>query len=93
MDSLTQLQQNVHNLLEHCKMLQKDNDTLREEIAIQRQEILRSHTEVAQLQKQCRTLATANAIAGEPATREEAYRKLTSIIAQIDKALNTLTTE
>lgn len=93
MESLEQLTQNIQILLEHYKMLQKENDILREDLNVSRQEIIRSHGEIEQLQKRCRMLTTANAIAGDLATRKDAYKRLTHIIEQIDKAIDTMATE
>ena len=93
MESLEQLTQNIQILLEHYKMLQKENDILHEDLNTLRQEIIRSHGEIEQLQKRCRMLTAANAIAGDPATRKDAYKRLTHIIEQIDKAIDTMATE
>ena len=81
----------LNQLIENC--LQKENALLREDLQEQRQEIIRSHSELQELQKQCRLLSTANAIGGDAATRENAYRRLSYIIAQIDKAIAALANE
>ena len=93
MTAVEQLEQNIHILLERYQTLQKENALLREDIQEQRQEIIRSHSELQELQKQCRLLSTANAISGDAATRENAYRRLSYIIAQIDKAIAALAKE
>lgn len=90
MESLEQLTQNIQILLEHYKMLQKENVSLREDINTLRQDVVRTHSELKDLQDRCRVLATANAIAGDPETRQAAYRRLSHIISQIDKAIATL---
>ena len=93
MTAVEQLEQNIHILLERYQTLQKENVLLREDLQEQRQEIIRSHSELQELQKQCRLLSTANAIGGDAATRENAYRRLSYIIAQIDKAIAALANE
>ena len=93
MTEIEQLEQNIHILLERYQTLQKENALLREDLKEQRQEIIRSHSELQELQKQCRLLNMANAIAGDPSTRESAYKRLTYIITQVDKAIAALATE
>ena len=63
---------------------------MRENIQEQRQEVTSSHSELQEVQKQCRLLSTANAIGGDAATKENAYKRLSYIITQIDKAIATL---
>ena len=93
MTSVERIEQNIQILLERYQTLQKENALLREDLQEQRQEIIRSHSEIQELQKQCRLLSTANAIAGDATTRESAYKRLSQIIAQIDKAIDTLAKE
>ena len=50
MKAVEQLEQNIHILLERYQTLQKENALLREDIQEQRQEIIRSHSELQELQ-------------------------------------------
>lgn len=67
---------------------------LKEENVRQRDEILQSHTELQLLKKEYARLQTAHAMVANDDQNEEerlkAKQKLTSIISQIDKALEVL---
>ena len=94
MDSLTQLEHNLLQLLLQYQELQEDLRLLKEENIRQREEILQSHAELQQLKKDYTRLQTAHALLnGEGMNDEErqkARQRITSIISQIDKALEVL---
>ena len=87
--ALDDLSQNVHLLLERYTTLQEENAALREDIERQRQELIRTHSELLALQQQNKRLATANAMASAE-SREEATKRLNALIAQVDRAMNAL---
>ena len=89
MKALDDLSQNVHLLLERYSALQQENATLREDVERQRQELIRTHSELQQLQQQNRRLATANALTAAE-TSEEATKRINALIAQVDRAINAL---
>lgn len=89
MKALDDLSQNVHLLLERYSALQRENATLREDVERQRQELIRTHSELQQLQQQNRRLATANALTAAE-TSEEATKRINALIAQVDRAINAL---
>ena len=89
MKALDDLSQNVHLLLERYAALQRENATLREDVERQRQELIRTHSELQQLQQQNRRLATANALTAAE-TSEEATKRINALIAQVDRAINAL---
>ena len=89
MKALDDLSQNVHLLLERYSALQQENTTLREDVERQRQELIRTHSELQQLQQQNRRLATANALTAAE-TSEEATKRINALIAQVDRAINAL---
>ena len=62
MQALNDLSQNVHLLLERYQALQQENAALKEDIERQRQELIRTHGELLELQQKNRRLATANAM-------------------------------
>ena len=62
MQVLEDLSQNVHLLLERYVALQQENAQLRQDIENQRTELIRTHSELLELQQQNRRLATANAV-------------------------------
>ena len=94
MDSLDLLEQNLLQLLNQYQELQEDMRLLKEENIRQREEILQSHTELQQLKQEYNRLQAAHAliVAGELAEeeRQKAKQRLTTIISQIDKALEVL---
>ena len=89
MKALDDLSQNVHLLLERYSALQQENATLREDVERQRQELIRTHSELQQLQQQNRRLATVNALTAAE-TSEEATKRINALIAQVDRAINAL---
>lgn len=94
MESLTLLEQNINQLLLQYQQLQEDMQLLKEENIRQRDEILQSHAELQQLKREYNRLQAAYALIAEDELKEEerqnAKQKLTSIISQIDKALEAL---
>lgn len=92
--SLSQLSQNLTQLLVQYQELQEQVRLLKEENIRQREEILLSHTELQQLKKDYARLQTAHALITSDEQNEEerqkAKQRLTAIISQIDKALEVL---
>ena len=89
MQSLSDLSQNVHLLLERYQALQQENASLREQTERQRQELIRTHSELLDLQHKNKRSATANAMSAAE-TSEEALKRLNTLIAQVDRAINAL---
>lgn len=89
MQILDDFSRNVHLLLERYQALQQENASLREDIERQRQELIRTHSELLALQQQNKRLATANAMTSAESS-EEALKRLNAIIAQVDRAMNAL---
>ncbi len=89
MQALNDLSQNVHLLLERYQALQQENVRLREDIERQRGELIRTHSELLELQQQNRRLATANAMTAAEGT-EEATKRINALIAQVDRAISAL---
>ena len=89
MQALDDLSQNVHLLLERYTTLQEENAALREDVERQRQELIRTHSELLALQQQNKRLATANAMTSAE-SREEATKRLNALIAQVDRAIAAL---
>lgn len=89
MQALDDLSQNVQLLLERYDALRQENARLQEDVERQRQELIRTHSELVELQQKNRRIATANAmISAEGA--EEANKRLNALIAQVDRAINAL---
>lgn len=89
MQVLDDFSRNVHLLLERYQALQQENASLREDIERQRQELIRTHSELLALQQQNKRLATANAMTSAESS-EEAFKRLNALIAQVDRAINAL---
>ena len=89
MQVLDDFSRNVHLLLERYQALQQENASLREDIERQRQELIRTHSELLALQQQNKRLATANAMTSAESS-EEAIKRLNALIAQVDRAINAL---
>lgn len=87
--ALDDFSRNVHLLLERYQALQQENASLREDIDRQRQELIRTHSELLALQQQNKRLATANAMTSAESS-EEALKRLNALIAQVDRAINAL---
>lgn len=89
MQALDDLSQNVRVLLERYEALQRENATLRLDIEKQRQELIRTHSELLELQQKNRRIATANALTAAE-SQEEAYKRINALIAQVDRAIAAL---
>ena len=89
MQALDDLSQNVHLLLERYEALQQENVNLREEVERQREELIRTHSELLTIQQQNRRLATAGALASAEGN-ELALKRLNALIAQVDRAISAL---
>lgn len=87
--ALDDFSRNVHLLLERYQALQQENASLREDIERQRQELIRTHSELLALQQQNKRLATVNAMTSAESS-EEALKRLNALIAQVDRAIAAL---
>ena len=90
MEQLEQLSENIRVLLMRYDELREENCRLREANKSQREEILRSHQELAELETQYSRLRLASAITGTPEERDAARRRLTQLISQIDHTMEIL---
>ena len=94
MDSLTSLEQNLQQLISQYNELQEQVRLLKEENIRQRDEIIKSHADLRQLQQEYNRLQIAHALIAEDQNndieRQKAKQRLTAIISQIDKALEVL---
>ena len=89
MQILDDFSRNVRLLLERYEALQRENAALREDIERQRQELIRTHSELVDLQQKNRRLSVANAMSSEE-NSEEATKRLNALIAQVDRAIAAL---
>ncbi len=89
MQALNDLSENVHLLLERYEALQQENARLREDIERQRGELIRTHSELLELQQQNKRLAVAGAM-GSAESQELALKRINALIAQVDRAIAAL---
>lgn len=89
MQALDDLSQNVHLLLDRYTAVREENARLKEDIEKQRQELIRTHAELVELQKQNKRIAVANALTSVE-SKEEATKRLNALIAQVDRAIAAL---
>ena len=80
---INQLIEQHHVLSEQVKTLLKNNDQ-------QRQEVIRSHAEIQDLQKQNRELKTALALVEDSEGKDVARRKINFLIDKIDRTIELL---
>ena len=90
MDSLDQLEQNVRVLIARCDELAQANKALLTTNEEQRQEIVRSHSELNAMQQELRQLRTAHTLTATPENREKAKQQISALIARVDQAIEVL---
>lgn len=89
METLDSLEQNLQTLLQRLTALQQENEALRAKVEDQHQEIVRTHSENLDLRRQCTWLHDALAFTGRE-KRDEAYKRITQLIRQVDNAIAAL---
>jgi hypothetical protein len=93
-ESLKLLEQNIHQLLLQYQELYDRMQRLQEENIRQRDEILQSHAELQQLKQDYGRLQTAHALLISDQNNEElrlkTKQRISSLIAQVDKAIEVL---
>lgn len=90
MDALNVLEGNLQILITRYQNMERELQQLKVENAAQREEILRTHSELNTLQQQYRALTTACGLIGSDEERLKAKQQLTNLIAQVDRAINVL---
>lgn len=90
MTSLDQLEQNVKALIARCEELEAANKALQTTNDEQRQEIVRSHSEMNAMRQELRQLRTAHILTTTPENREKAKQQISALIARVDQAIEVL---
>ncbi len=93
MKALSTLETNLQLLIQQYRDLQKQLADLQHENERQREEILRTHAELVQLQTDYKHLETAHALLAENTDTEQRDRvrqRLSNLIAQVDRAIEAL---
>ncbi len=87
---LSELENNVHLLLDRYRNQQRQIETLERENSFQREELLRTHSELRNLQQRYKQLQTAYAMIGGEEERDKARQQLTYLIREVDEAMKAL---
>ena len=90
MEPLSLLEKNINALLLRYDALEEKIKTLEHTTEEQREEIIRSHSEIAKLKRQYRQLQTAFSIAGQPEQKEKARQQINYLLQLVDKAIESL---
>lgn len=90
MHSLDQLTHNIDLLLARLEEQQRRIAELEKENESQREDLIHSHAELAEIQRKYRYLQDAHALLGSEVTRTQARNHINYLIAQIDQALDAL---
>jgi len=90
MDVLTELNTNIHRLLERVDTLEQEVATLTKKNNDQRQEMMQTHGELVTLQDKYRKLQLAYTMIGGEQERDKAKVHLSNMIAQLDRAIEQL---
>ena len=90
MQELDNLEHNINALLNRYSSLQQDYSKLQEEHELQRQEMMRTHSELVELQQMYKALRIAKGLSEDPEQQDIARRHINNIINQIDRVLEIL---
>lgn len=90
MTELDVFSENLSLFIERYNALMAENESLRQTNEQQRKEIMQTHAELVDLQKNYRQLHIAHAVSASAEDRERAKAQLTSIIKRVDRALEIL---
>jgi len=89
-ETIQALEQSVANLLAKYQEAQARIGELREANGHQRDELIRTHAELVELQNRYRTLQTAHALSTDAPERTQARKQISAIISKVDKTLELL---
>lgn len=90
MDYLQEIEQNVSRLVEAYTAARRDNAALQEQVEQKDKELFDLRTQLKQTQNELRTLQIAHALTVDSPQRTKAKNHIRSIIADIDKTIETL---
>ena len=86
-EQIEQLQTNVTSLLHKYADLQQQVSVLIAANNAQHEELMKAHAEVVEMKKRYSDLQTAHVLTTDDIGKERAKRRITSLIARIDKAI------
>ena len=88
--TIAEIEQTVKRLLQLYNEALQRIDVLTDANLHQREELIRTHAELADLQAKHKQLTTAHALLADSPQRDVARKQITSIISKVDKALDLL---
>ena len=90
MDYLQEIEQNVSRLVTAYEQARRDNAALQQQLKQQDEELFALRTQIKQTQADLRNLQIAHALTVDSPQRQKAKNHIRSIIADIDKTIDTL---
>lgn len=90
MKEIEALSANVELLIERYQALREENERLRQLSEQQRDEMMRTHSELLELQQRYRQLSIAHTVSATAENRERAKQQITSLIQRVDRAIEIL---
>ncbi len=90
MDYLQDIEQNVSRLVAAYEQARRDNAALQQQLSTQDHELFALRTELKQKEAELRNLQIAHALTVDTPQRVKAKNHIRSIIADIDKTIETL---
>lgn len=90
MKEIEALSANVELLIERYLALREENERLRQLTEQQRDEMMRTHSELLELQQRYRQLSIAHTVSATAENRERAKQQITSLIQRVDRAIEIL---
>lgn len=89
-ETIQALELSINNLIARYNEALRQIDELREANGHQRDELIRTHAELVELQNRYRTLQTAHALSTDAPERTQARKQISAIISKVDKTLELL---
>ena len=89
-EEIALLEKQIKQLIEQHHVLSEQVNTLLKNNDQQRQEVIRSHAEIQDLQKQNRELKTALALVDDSEGKDVARRRIKALIDKIDRTIELL---
>lgn len=90
MKEIEALSASVELLIERYHALQEENERLRQLSEQQRDEMMRTHSELIDLQQRYRQLSIAHTVSATAENRERAKQQITTLIQRVDRAIEIL---
>ncbi len=90
MDYLQEIEQNVSRLVTAYEQARRDNAALQQQLKKQDEELFNLRADIKQKEAELRNLQIAHALTVDSPQRQKAKNHIRSIIADIDKTIDTL---